>query len=481
MNAIDQLQPEKVFRFFREIAAIPHGSGNTEQIAQYCLDFASKRGLRAVLDKGGNVVIYAPATPGYENCPPIMIQGHMDMVCEKLPDCQKNMDTEGLDLRTDGEFLWAEGTTLGGDDGIALAYLFALLDSEEIPHPPIEGVITRDEETGMLGAEVFDETLIQSRIVLNIDSEEEGVLTAGCAGGIDANCVVPLAGDRMPFAHCYAVEISGLAGGHSGVDIGKGGANAFQLLAVLLDSLPFAFGLSRIEGGGKRNVIPQSACAVIGTQEDCTGALEAALADFRRRLAEEWQNEPDVRCTVQKTGAAGCLGSADTKCILAVLNAVPTGVQRATRSIPPTVLSSLNLGAVTLTENSLQLGFLIRSNSQAGKQEVLDVLSASFGEIPVTINTAADYPAWEFRENSPLRDRMTAVFRECYGRDPEIVQIHAGLECGILSQKLGDADLISFGPDIHQIHTPAERLDIASTARTWEYLKAVLRSFQEDT
>ncbi len=480
MSISDNLRPQKVFRFFEEISAIPRGSGNTAQIAQYCLDFAAQRGLKAVKDNGGNVIIYAPGTAGYENSEPVIIQGHMDMVCEKTADCTKDMDKEGLDLRTDGKLLWAEGTTLGGDDGIAMAYVFALIDSDDIPHPPIEAVITRDEETGMFGAADFEPELVKGKKFINIDSEEEGILTVSCAGGITAHAEIPLplSADGSDFA--CAVSVSGLAGGHSGADIHKGRVNAFRALGELLAAVSekVSFRIASVSGGGKHNVIPQSAEAIITTAQENMAAIGDVIAQFRASFAEKNSaNEPDASfsCTPAGNAPAESYDKENTAKLINILANAPTGVQRMHSSIPDMVVASLNIGVITAENNILSVDFLIRGNSVADKQYVADLTEKFVSSVGGKTELYGDYPSWEYREDSPLRELAAETFRELYGKDPVISGIHAGLECGIFSEKIEDSDIISFGPDIHDIHTPSERLDIASAQRTWDFLKEILR------
>lgn len=477
MNTLDSLRPEKVFAFFREIAAIPHGSGNTAQIAQYCLDFAAARGLKAVLDKGGNVIIWADATPGYEHCKPVILQGHMDMVCEKTPECTKDLSKDGLTLCTDGEWLWADGTTLGGDDGIAIAYMFALLDSDDIPHPPLECVITRDEETGMFGAEELEASYLSGNTILNIDSEEEGILTVSCAGGITAHCDIPLTAPAKQLPYAYEISVSGLTGGHSGVDIGKGRLNAFKILChplVYAEGNP-DFCIASITGGGKQNVIPQNAAVIIGTETDCFDLL-AKNIDLCNHAGLGGEADPDLLFSIKKLETPPYFYDEETSDkILDFLANAPTGPTIMTRSIPPVVLTSLNMGVFALDGDMLRTDFLIRSNSASGKEDLAAEVTAFAERFGGTAVLDADYPAWEYREESPLRDLMVRTFCDLYGKEPVVSSIHAGLECGIFTKKIENADAISFGPDIEDIHTPKERLNLASAQRTWDYLCEVLK------
>ncbi len=475
MNNITNLKPQKIYEFFSRISEIPHGSGNTAQIAQFCLNFAAERGLKAVLDQGGNVIIYAPGTEGYENSEPIIIQGHMDMVCEKTSDCTKNMETDGLDLRTDGEWLWAEGTTLGGDDGIALAYMFALLDSSDIPHPPLECIITRDEETGMYGAEAFDASLVQGKKVLNIDSEEEGILTVSCAGGITGHCTKLLTAPDTALPYAYEITVSGLLGGHSGVDIGKGRLNAFKMLCKPLELVKEAFCIASITGGGKQNVIPKEAAVIIGTKSDALSSLQSVIDECN---AQKFGGDTDagILFSVRPVNdPVQCYNADATDKILGFLRNAPTGVEAMSESIEGMVETSLNMGVLTLSGETLCSDFLIRSNADGGRIALMNRLTDDYTGEDVSITFDSEYPAWEYRKDSPLRDLMIEVFRDQYGKDPVVAGIHAGLECGIFSKKIENGDFVSFGPDIENIHTPNERLNIASAERTWEFLKEILR------
>lgn len=483
MNNINSLKPEKVFRFFNEISQIPHGSGNTAQIAEYCLEFAAERNLKAVMDEGDNVIIYADGTQGYENSEPVIIQGHMDMVCEKTPQCTKDMAVDGLSLSTDGEWLWAEGTTLGGDDGIALAYIFALLDSDDIPHPPIEAVITRDEETGMFGAELFNASLVKAKKIINIDMEEEGTLTVSCAGGITAHNTVPLTAPTDKCGFSYEISVDGLLGGHSGVDIDKKRHNAFKLVCELLKKFKendITFRISDIQGGGKFNVIPKNASVIIGTESECLSQLNEIIALFKADFESKYSaDEPNAVFTVKSvTGDYSFYDLDSTDKIINFITEVPNGVHNFSPNIPDLVETSLNMGAVSLDNDKLSAHLLIRGNNSERMHELmkkLEVFSANYNAECVF---DSEYPAWEYRENSPLRQLAIDTFTDLYGKAPIVSAIHAGLECGIFSKKIDNADIISFGPDIHDIHTPAERMNIASVERTWNYLKEILRKLK---
>lgn len=472
MKSVTNLKPEKVFYFFNEISKIPHGSGNTEQISRYLLDFAKSRGLKAVKDIGGNIIIYSDGTEGYENSEPVIIQGHMDMVCEKSESCTKDMSAEGLDLLTDGEYLWADGTTLGGDDGIAVAYILAILDSKDIPHPPIEAVVTRDEETGMNGAEEFDSSLVKGKKLLNVDSEEEGILTVSCAGGITGHCEITLEIPCINLQNIYEISVTGLVGGHSGIDIGKGRQNAFKLIGNTLSKIS-DFCIADVTGGGKMNVIPNKASVIIGTETDCMAELEKIIGECN---SVNFSSDPDIIFSVKKSEITPLFYDIkNTDTILKFLTDAPTGVIKWSKNIEGMVESSLNLGVFSVTDGKISADFLIRSNSNEGKTSVVNHLKDFASKSNATLTLSSDYPAWTYRSNSPLRDLMADVYCDMFGNKPVIAGIHAGLECGFFTEKIPDSDIVSFGPDIENIHTPAERLNIASAKRTWEYLIEILK------
>ncbi len=472
------VKADKVFEYFKAICEIPHGSGNTEQIEKYCLDFAAKHNLKAVQDAGRNVIIYADGTKGYENCEPVILQGHFDMVCEKTTACQKDMSKDKIDLIIENGWITADGTTLGGDDGISLAYIFALLDSDEIPHPPIEALLTRDEETGMDGAKGLEPQLLKGKKVINIDSEEEGILTVSCAGGARANTRLKLNQIDTPYTSAYKITIDGLKGGHSGVDIDKHRTNGVKLLGRLLTRLDSAYDMciAEVNGGGKMNVIPKTASAVLclsNGQDLCT-----AVKEFEAAVkAELSRTEPDLKIDITPCEVPEkCFDKADTARLAFMLFNILDGIIEMSPDIASLVQTSVNLGVLETEGDTVKTEHLARSNATSGLDAVAEQLTAFVSYIGGEITVVNDYPAWEYRENSPLRDTMTRVFEELYGRKPVIAAIHAGLECGIFAEKIADADMVSFGPDIENVHTPNERMNIASVERGWEYLIKVLGS-----
>ena len=471
------LEPACVFRFFEEICAIPHGSRNTKAISDYLVRFAQDRGLRFRQDEWNNVVIFQPGTPGYEDHPPVILQGHMDMVCEKEPDCPIDFEHDGLDLTHDGTDIFARGTTLGGDDGVAVAYALALLDAKDIPHPPLEVIITVDEEIGMPGAAAMDLSDLRGRTMVNLDSEDEGILTVSCAGGATASIDLPL--NRRPvYGPCVEILVDGLQGGHSGVEIHKNRANANKVMGELLvriqEKLPVC--IVSLAGGAKDNAIPRS-CRVNLVAMGLELSVLQELADELQAETKSQYDDPDLTITLREVEALGgmAMSTDDSKKAAALLQAVPNGVQAMSSDIEGLVQTSLNLGIAQVEGERLHLTFSVRSSVNEEKEALLQKLRDIAGEFGGSYSQMGEYPAWEYRKDSPLREQMVEIYREMFGTEPQVVAIHAGLECGLLGDKLPGLDCVSYGPQMQDIHTSREKLNIASTARMWQYLLEILK------
>lgn len=463
------LQPERVFYYFEKLSAIPHGSGNTDAISDYCMTVAKELGLPAEKDGWNNVIIRKAASADYENHPTVILQGHLDMVCEQDADSLIDFTKDGLDLCIDGDFLYAKGTTLGGDDGIAIAMALAILEDDTLAHPPIEALFTTDEETGMYGAEGLDASRLTGKTLLNIDSEEEGILTVSCAGGARAAITIPFARSKVD-APCYTVTLGGLIGGHSGVEIGTGRQNANVMLGRLLASLPFAYRIVNIGGGMKDNAIPRESVAVVA----CTGDLKAAADAFVR--ASRIDADPDLFVTIETATASEGFTAADSRRIAEFLSTVPNGVQKMSSDIAGLVQTSLNLGILKVEDGALVATFAVRSSVGKEKTELLANLESVAKHFGGSFESHGHYPAWEYRKDSPLRDTMVRVYESMYGTSPEVVAIHAGLECGLFAGKIADLDAVSFGPNLYDIHTSRERLSVSSTERTYRYLCEILKN-----
>ena len=468
MKILQGIAPQRVLHYFEQICAIPHGSGDCDLISEYCVKVAQDLGLDVSRDGLNNVIIKKPASAGYEDHPAVLLQGHLDMVCEKDPDCDLDFSVDGLRLAVDGDWIYAKGTTLGGDDGIAIAMALAVLEDDTLPHPPIEAVFTTDEETGMYGAEGLDASQLKGKILLNIDSECEGVLTVSCAGGARAQIDLPLSQERNDLP-CQRVVFRGLQGGHSGVEIDKGRINADNLMGHFLKALPDSCRVVSIFGGTKDNAIPNRGECVLATKTDLTDLAQAFAA----------QNRPDTDSglivEVSDTTAQTRYDKESTRRIADFLTTVPNGIQAMSPHIDGLVQTSLNLGQLNCDEQRLSATFSVRSSLGAEKRELLQALSKIATALGGVFDSHGDYPAWEYREQSRLRDTMIRIYQEQYGVLPVVEAIHAGLECGFFCQKIPDLDAVSFGPDMRDIHTPRERLSISSVARTYEYLCRILK------
>lgn len=465
---MDNLQPARVFHWFGRLCAVPHGSGNTKAVSDLCAQTTRDLGLWVRQDRWNNVVIRKPASPGCEDAPTVILQGHLDMVCEKDPDVDFDFARDGLRLRVEGDWLCADGTTLGGDDGIAVAMALAILEDTTLIHPPLEVVFTTDEETGMYGAAGLDTADITGRLLINVDSEEEGVLTVGCAGGARAEVTLPVAYQPVT-GQAVRLTVDGLVGGHSGVEIHKGRLNANKVMATLLHALPDGWRLCALDGGQKDNAIPRRATATVMCSADIQGIAQTVARQMHTDC------DPGLTVTVTPDGAVDrALSAEDSRRVARLLTALPDGVQAWSQDVDGLVETSLNLGILTLTPDGVHAHFAVRSGINARRDDLLSQLTAVAGEHGATCTASGTYPAWEYRTDSPLRQVMTQVYTAQYGREPRIEIIHAGLECGLLSDKLPGLDAVSCGPCMQDIHTSRERLSISSTARVYRYLLTVL-------
>ena len=471
------IEPRSVFGYFEKLCSIPHGSGNTKAISDYLVSFAAEHNLKYIQDELNNVILFAPGTCGYEDHPAVIIQGHMDMVCEKDADCPIDMETQGLDIAHDGQWVYANGTTLGGDNGIAVAYILALLADDSIPHPPIEAVITVDEETGMYGAAGIDLSMLKGRTLINADSEDEGIFTVSCAGGARGTISLPVT-RRAVYGPCIKLTVDGLQGGHSGVEIHKNRANANKVMGTLLERVQklMPLCLTKFSGGAKDNAIPRSCQVTLVAMGIHLERINEITETLQKEIREQF-DEPDAIVRGDDVDALGgnALTTEDTAKVIALLQDVPNGVQCWSQDIEGLVQTSLNLGVAELSEE-LRLTFAVRSSVNQEKRVLLDQLKALAEKYDGTYSETGDYPAWEYRKDSRLRDVMVDTYRKMYEKEPQVVAIHAGLECGLLSEKLPGLDCVSIGPDMQDIHTSRERLNIASTERTWKFLLEVLKA-----
>lgn len=479
MMLSEKLYPQRVFYYFEQIAAIPHGSRNTKAISDFLVNFAKEHNLVWYQDENNNVVIVKEASAGYEAAEPIIIQGHMDMVCEKEKGVDIDFEKDGLKLYIDGDFLKAEGTTLGGDDGIAVAYALALLDSQEIAHPKLEVVITVDEEIGMLGADAIDLSMLTGHTMLNIDSDVEGSFLTGCAGGMAVNVTLPIK-RVMQSGEKVALTITGLEGGHSGSEIDKEHGNANILMGRLLRALfeETPFGIISLAGGLKDNAIPRECVTELLVPQENVNLVKEIADKLDIELKKEFMTaDPSVCIEFEDLGKKEerILDFGSVSRVIFYLRSVPNGVQHMSQVMHGMVETSLNLGIMELKEDALHTVTSIRSSVGTRKADLLDRVTAIVELLGGEAEVEGDYPAWEYKQDSSLRPQIAKVYKQLYGKDPVFETIHAGLECGLLSEKIKNLDCVSFGPDNFDIHTPKERLSISSTGRVWDFIVEFLR------
>ncbi len=500
-SILKDLDPKEVFSYFGEICAIPHGSGNTKAISDYLAEFAGKRGLRYRQDDHDNIIIWKNASAGYENTPAVIIQGHMDMVCVAEDGYDIDFAKEGITPVVKDGFITARGTSLGGDDGIAVAMALAILDSDTIKHPPLEVVITSDEEIGMLGAQALDMSDLEGTRLLNIDSEDEGVITLGCAGGATVTAQLPVTREKTDALFFGRLTVSGLTGGHSGVEIDKERANAFVLMARTLDAVRQAAAgknaclcLSSLRGDGKDNAIPvvcDAEFAICCEAQDETDELQGFICECISNAEKTFRNEYrvtdknlSVRLEVRESGSPaengsfGLFNKISTDKAIDMLLLLPNGVQKMSTDIPGLVQTSLNMGILKSDEEKVQVSMLVRSSVESEKYDIIRRIKILADVLGAGISISGDYPGWDYKEDSSLRPVMVSVFEKAYGRKPVLTTIHAGVECGLFVSGIQNLDAVSFGPDIRDIHSPKETLDGASVKRTWEYLLAVLEQLK---
>ena len=478
---ISELQPFPVFRYFSAIAGIPHGSGNEKRLSDYIVSVAQEKGLRTVQDDARNVVVYVSAAPGCEQAPPLILQAHIDMVCEKNADTNHDFETDPLSLYIEGDFLQARGTTLGADNGVGAAMMLALLDTDA-PHPPLELLFTTDEETGMSGAIRLDASLLSARRLLNLDSDEEGIFCTSCAGGLRATVTVPIARQpAAPGAKPYALRVRGLVGGHSGIEIGKERANSNRVLARAFYGLSqeLSFGLSHIQGGLKDNAIPREADATLwlnpADEEKallCTGKLAQAFQNEYRK------SDPGLNLSLTPVDSqeAAVFDEASCRNVIAALLLLPNGIQNMNLDIAGLPETSNNIGIVRTADNGVSITSALRSSVVSRKFGLADQIKVVADTLGASYESHGDYPAWEYAPESSVRDACFTVYRALYGTEPAAAAIHAGLECGLFSEKMPGIDMISFGPNIYEAHTPQEKVSLSSVERVWRYLLALLQA-----
>ncbi len=483
MNILQNLEPKSVFKYFEEISQIPRGSGNEKSISDYLVSVAKKLNLEVIQDKALNVIIKKPGTEGYENSETVILQGHMDMVCEKNKGTDHDFQKDPLKLRVVDDMVYATNTTLGADNGIAVAYALAILESTDIPHPPIEVLITTDEETGMSGAMAISKEHINGKILLNLDNEEEGHLLVSCAGGIRSkhtlNVTLEDAGDYNNFLH---IAVRGLKGGHSGMEINKERGNSNKIMGRILKSLlSLDYKLVSVNGGSKNNAIPREADAIIALKSEDVAKAKELINNWNPILLNELKTQdPGVNISILENteNVEKVFTKESTEKTVNLLYLIPNGINSNSVEIKNLVESSTNLGVVTTEGNKVEFDSAIRSSVASLKDEIV-LRSKTIAElIGADFETTAGYPEWQYDNKSKVRGICQDVYKRMYGKDAKIVAIHAGVECGLFNEKLGKLDMISFGPDLYDVHTPQEHMSITSVKNVWDYLLEVLKTLK---
>ena len=471
MGVLDNIQPSNVFRFFETICSIPHGSGNTDGIVQYLLQFAEERGLEGWHDHVNNVIIRKGGSPGYENAETIILQGHHDMVCEKDDGMEFNFETDPIQPYADGDWIRAKGTTLGGDDGIAVAMILAILDDDTLPHPPIEALITADEEIGMPGAFGLDCTQLKGRKLINLDSEFEGVLLCSCAGGINVRSTIPVTYEDVEGVEVI-IQLKDFVSGHSGVEIDKGRANANMLMGRMLDDLSEQtnFRIKTLEGGARETAIAPAANATLVT-DDATALCRAADALFAQYVKEYASTEPHMKMNAicGERAMHHALSQNSTDVTTKVLVALPDGVQAMSADMPGLVQTSTNCGLIKLTDTAFTVTNTVRSAISSQKYWIKDKITAIVSLAGGESTVDGDYPGWAYN----AKDALLKAYKRVVGTDAKVDAVHAGLECGIFADRIG-LDCVAIGPEMADVHTPREHLSISSSARLYEVLKVLL-------
>lgn len=481
-DELNKLDSKMVLHFFHEISQIPRESKHEQQISDWLVSFAKERNLEVVQDDSLNVIIKKPATSGMEDAPTVALQGHMDMVCEKTKDSTHNFATDPIEWVIKGDMIYANNTTLGADNGIGVAYALALLDAKDIVHPALEVLITSDEETGMSGAHGLDTKDLKAKVFINIDCEEEGKFFLSCAGGNETRISIPVS-----FNACEGtlvnIEVTGLLGGHSGLEIIKDRANANKLLGRFLNMIAeknVDFGIIEANGGSKMNVITRDCDAKIVIKESDYSIVEQQVTIINQALKDEYTpQDPDAKIIITKkeAGSYQAMSSEDSLKVVDALVLIPNGPTTYSKYIDGLVQTSSNVGVLVTNENSVELVTALRSSVMSQKAELVEKHNVLGKVIGAKVTSGSFYPAWPFNVNSRIKDIFLETYKQCFNEDGEIVAIHAGLECGIFKEKMDpNVDFISFGPNMSDVHTAVEHVSISSIEKNWLFLKAVLEN-----
>lgn len=468
-----------IIEYFENICKIPHGSGNTRRLAEYCCEIAEKNGLWYHMDDSGNVTVKKPPSVGMENCPTVIIQGHLDMVCAKKAGSGFDFEKSGIEIVKNGDFVSAKDTTLGADDGVAVAYALALMEDDSIVCPPLEIVLTSEEEVGMTGAEYLDVTGLTGKKLINIDSDREGIFTVSCAGGVNVNAVYKYEARNGSGTLCR-IKLSGFKGGHSGTEINTGVLNANKVMGEILYKLQqFGIRLADFCGGDKPNAIAAYAEAAFlterGTETEVKNLILQLFRDFKKKAVFA---DSDIRCDIsyEASDSVMTMSEFDTCGVSEFMSCAPNGVVAMEESIEGLVRTSLNIGTVRSSTEAVEIVLSLRSSDNADLKRLENEVRALAEKFGFNVGTDSAHPAWEYAGESELLNIMTDVYKNKYGRKPTVTSIHAGLECAVFADKINGLEAVSVGPDIYDIHTVNEKASVSSINRVWEYLKAVLAS-----
>ncbi len=479
MDKLKGLKPEAVMEYFEKLTRIPRGSGNEKEVSDYLVSFAKELGLEVIQEPCNNVIIKKDGTKGYEGAKRVILQGHMDIVCAKRDDYEFDFEKDPIPLVVDGDYIRTEGTTLGADNGIAVAMSMAILASDDIPHPPLSVLVTVDEEVGMGGVMALNPDNISGDIVINIDSEEEGVATCSCAGGVRSSLYVPVKREEVPagFKTCK-LSITGLKGGHSGMEINKNRANAIKLLGRVLEAVNDKVDLyiCSTSGGDKMNAIANNAEAHLAVKAESVSDFAEAVKQMADNFAIEYElADPNINVEFEEVKVEQMFDKKTTENVIIALRLIPFGAQTMSEGIKGLVESSSNVGVLTTTDEHVILESAVRSSVQTLKDEVCGRITNIAKAIGAEHKLTSPYPAWPFKPESEIREIMKETYKELTGKELKIDAIHAGLECGFLKEKVGDIDMISVGPNMADVHTPDEHLSISSVERVYEFLLEVLK------
>lgn len=474
------LKPEALFKNFESLTRIPRESGNEKGVSDFLVDFAKKNGLEVKQDKSMNIIMRKPATKGYEKSKSIILQGHMDMVCIANEGYKIDFEKDPIPLVVDGDYIRTEGTTLGADNGVAVAMIMTIMESKDLEHPALTGLITVLEETGMGGVLALDPKDLSGDILINLDSEEEGIFLASCAGGVNNIVKLPVQKKNTKKENVFhEISIKGLLGGHSGAEIDKKRASSLKLMGRLLKALDDKVGIdvASISGGEKMNAIPKTAKAVISFESGKAKEVKAIVKEYEDYFQNEFKtSDPGIKVTLKETKEDGKVFADKSKeSLIAILMLIPFSIQSMSADVEGLVVSSNNIGVLSMEGDTLIFSNAVRSSIRSLKEE----LNARIEEVckltGATMELVSDYPEWEFKVESPIRDLMVKTYKEMFKKEAKVSAIHAGLECGFLIAKTGDIDMVSMGPEMHDVHTPSEKLSISSSKRLYEFLCELLK------